>query len=80
MTETTPDVEWFTLAEAAELLRMPRSRLRVIAARREISHHRDGRWLRFDQGNLDEYKARTSIPAKNDGRSRAHRSRVTQTP
>lgn len=46
---------WLTVPEAAAYLRCPESRVRKLVMVRAIPHHREGRRVLFNVGELDEF-------------------------
>ncbi len=50
--------------EAAERLGVPVRFMRRLVAERRITHHKIGRYVRFDVDTLDEWVADRTVPAR----------------
>lgn len=58
--------------EVAERLHMSVDRVRRMAQRGEMPHHKDGRFLKFTEQNIADYIAATYVPAVDTRRSNPH--------
>ena len=56
--QTQANDPWFDVAEAAEYLRCPTSRIYALTSARRIPHHHDGSRLLFRRSELDEWVER----------------------
>lgn len=61
------------VADVAEQLQCSPGRIRAMANRGDLSHRRDGRFLRFTQEDVDRYIESTLVPGTDYRRSKPRR-------
>lgn len=74
--ELTAEPVWHDAAWAARRLGRSEDWVRRSAQKGLLPHHKDGRYLRFTEGDIAEYLERTRVaPVEHMGRSRRSRRR-----